>query len=112
MAIILVSGEDKSGKSIIANALRSHQINNQMGALLIDEGNDGEVDILLEKILVGVNLPSEIPDGWEKKLPWKKNPAIILVGEKLGMLAVFEERLPGFTKNFGPVYTVKTGITA
>ena len=110
MSIVIISGAAKSGKTLIANALRNNQISSKKGAMLIDETNDGEMKPLLEKILIGIQLPAEIPDDWQTKLPWKPDPMIVVVAEKQKMLAEFEAILPGFKKQFGPVYTIKTGI--
>jgi hypothetical protein len=108
MAITIIQGPSQSGKSLIANALRNNQINNNHGALLIDEHSDGELDILIEKLLIGVNLPAVVDKISD--LPWKQNPIVILVGEKQSLLAAFEKRLPGFTDFFGPVYRVNTSV--
>jgi hypothetical protein len=110
MSIVIIKGQAKSGKTLIANALRNNQISSKKGALLIDETNDGEAKPLLEKILIGVPLPAEIPADWATKLPWKPDAMIIVVAEKQKMLDQFEAVLPGFKEKFGPVYTVKTGI--
>ena len=109
MSIMIITGPAKSGKSLIASCLRNNQISNKHGALLIDEACDGEPDVLLEKIIVGVTMPTDPPTGWESAIPWKSNSMIIVVGEQAKMLDVFEKRLPGFAKHFGPTYTVETG---
>jgi len=109
MSITIITGESGTGKTLIANALRNNQISNQKGCLLIDETQDGALDTLLEKIIVGVNLPH--PDDMPIDLnliPWKTDPMIILVGEKQSMLADIEARVPGFTDKFGPVYEIHT----
>jgi hypothetical protein len=110
MSITLIKGASQTGKSLIANALRNNQISFKKGALLVDEACDGEPKILLEKILVGVQLPQPAPEDWATSLPWKPNPMIILVGDKDALLETFEEMLPGFTEAFGPVYTIDTGV--
>lgn len=110
MSIVIINGGAKSGKTLIANALRNSHIIKGKGVLLIDEANDGEVKPLLEKILVGIQLPADIPEDWAEVLPWKPDAMIIVVAAKQNMLAVFEEMLPGFRKAFGPVYTIDTGI--
>ena len=110
MSIVIISGAAKSGKTLIANALRNNQISNKKGALLIDETNDGGLKPLLEKILIAIQLPAEIPADWASKLPWKHDPMIIVVAEKQKMLLEFERMLPGFNEYFGPVYEIKTGL--
>lgn len=104
MSICIIKGTEKSGKTLIANALRNNQISNKQGALLIDEDQNGDTDILIEKIIIGEKFDS---NRW-KELPWKPNSMVILVGEKESMLAEFEEMMPGFAEFFGPVYTVTT----
>lgn len=106
MAIVKITGASGTGKSFVAAALRNNQISNGHGALLIDEQNEGELDIMLEKIIVGVNLPKEIPKNWAEIIPWKPNSSIILVGEKVSLLGDIEKRLPGFTDVFSPVYEI------
>jgi hypothetical protein len=107
MSIVIIKGKPETGKTLIANALRNNQINNKHGALLIDELSEGDTDILLEKIIVGVNVPTEAPKDLNE-IPWKPNAMVILIGEKSDMLDVFEERLPGFKKHFSPIYTIDT----
>lgn len=107
MSIVIIKGKPETGKTLIANALRNNQISNKHGALLIDEGSEGDTDILLEKIIVGVNVPVEAPKDL-KDIPWKPNAMVILIGEKVEMLDVFEARLPGFKKHFAPIYTIDT----
>lgn len=110
MSVVIIKGKPETGKTLIAIALRNNQISNKHGALLIDEFSEGDTDILLEKIIVGVNLPAEAPKDL-KQIPWKPNSMVILVGEKAEMLEVFEARLPGFTKHFSPIFTIDTGKT-
>jgi hypothetical protein len=108
MSITIIQGQSKTGKSLIATALRNNQISNKNGALLVDESSGGELDILLEKLLVGINLPAVVTNLAE--LPWKPEPMVILVGDKAALLADFEARLPGFAAFFGPVYTITTSV--
>ena len=108
MSINIITGPSKSGKTLIANALRNNQISNKKGALLIDENNDGEPKILLEKLLVGAPFPEVVPNNWGADLPWKNDPMIILIGDQEEMLAIFEKMLPGFVDHFGPVYKITT----
>lgn len=107
MAITIIKGPEKSGKTQLAHALRDSQICNGKGALLIDDDNDGELKPLIEKILDGTELPDEPPADLSK-LPWREDPLIILVGDKAKMLKTFEAALPGFNKFFGPVRTLTT----
>lgn len=110
MSIVLIKGASQTGKSLIANALRNHQISNQSGALLIDESNDGNLRILVEKLIIAEPLPDVVPSNWADTIPFKKNPMIILVGNKDSFLQDAESLLPGFIDKFGPIYTVDTGI--
>lgn len=105
--IILINGPAKSGKSSIAAALRNNQISNKHGALLIDENSDGDLDVLLEKIIVAKTVP-EVCGRPIGDIPWKPDSMVILVGAKSSMLAAFEKRLPGFEKYHGPVYRIDT----
>lgn len=104
MSIVIIKGPSKTGKSLIANALRNNQISNRKGALLVDEDQNGDMNILLEKIIVGANFNVE---KW-KELPWKNEPMIILVGAKHEYLPTLETLMPGFTEFFGPVFTIDT----
>lgn len=112
MAIFLIQGASGTGKSTIANALRNNQVAHKKGALIVDEASDAEAKPLLEKLLVGAELPQPAPAGWQSKLPWKDSPTVILVGAKAALLDVFEEMLPGFRQKFGPVHLVQTSIMA
>lgn len=109
MPIVIIEGPAKSGKSTIAAALRNAQISTGKGALLVDENSDGETAPLLEKIIVGVNLPEEPGENWAKTIPFKPDSMVILVGNSKSKLEVFEGVLPGFAEVFGPVWTIKTG---
>lgn len=106
MAIIIIQGPAKSGKTMIAVALRNAQVAQAKGALLVDEDQDGDTAALIEKVLVGDPLPSEPTDA--KVLPWKPETDIILVGDKAKMLDAFEALVPGFTAFHGPTFTVTT----
>lgn len=110
MSIVIITGKSKSGKSLVANALRNNQVSNKQGALLIDENNDGANNHLLEKIIVGVPLPEVIPANWADTIPFKPKSMIILVGDKQSKLQDFEKILPGFCEKFGPIYTLQAGI--
>jgi NAD kinase len=112
MSIVIIKGQPKSGKSLIAAALRNNQISYKKGALLVDDFQKGEVKHQLEKILDNA-LP--LPDGVGqaagfdvKKLPWKPDSMVILVGGD-GFLAEAEKLLPGFIALFQPTYTIETG---
>lgn len=106
MSICVIKGPAQSGKSLIARALRNNQISNKKGALLIDEDQNGELNIQLEKIIAGDNFNTKT---W-KSLPWKPDAMIITVGDKDKVLDEFEAMMPGFKEFFGPVYTVNTGV--
>jgi hypothetical protein len=110
MPIIKITGGAKSGKTFIANALRNSAIANGRGALIVDEQTDGEFNALVEKILAGVGLPDPVPLNWADTLPFKKEPVIIFVGSAVERLAEFEEKLPGFTEKFSPVFGVATEL--
>ena len=107
MAIYLIDGQEKSGKTYLANTLRNMQIHCRKGAILLDENATGHISALLEKILVGITMP-ESNEKW-KEWPWKPDSMIILVGNSAKFLDVCEELLPGFTEFFGPVYTIQIG---
>lgn len=109
MAITIINGPAQSGKSRLANALRNSQITQGKGALLVDDSCDGEVKPLIEKLLVGVELPAEPPADLST-LPWKEDCLVILVGWKASMLKSFEKALPGFREFFGPVTTLTTDV--
>jgi hypothetical protein len=106
MSIFIIQGPAMSGKSTIANALRNDAIAKGRGALLVDEKTDGEVIPLMEKIIDGVNLRPCAPADQQA---WKKDPCVVLVGNRLGMLDKFEEMAPGFRERLGPIYVVRTG---
>jgi hypothetical protein len=113
MSITIIKGPNRSGKSMIAAALRNTQITNKHGCLLVDY-ELADIKAMLEKILIGVSMPmpaegkeSLDPAVWQK-LPWKPNSMVILVGDKVVALEKFEKLLPGFTKFFGPIYTIET----
>lgn len=120
MSITIITGPAKSGKTLIASALRNNKINQREGALLIDEHMDlQDIGPHIEKILVGATFPKDPPpspaeswldDGPNGKplLPWKTNPTIIVTGDRAeDVLARLESVLPGLKKKFGPVYYVK-----
>ena len=106
MSIMIISGPPKSGKTLIANALRNNQIARGKGALIVDETTDGADDALLEKIIVGVPLAVGVEAAEQ---PWKEDAMIILIGNKRQKLEDFEKLAPGFRKLHGPVYTITTG---
>jgi hypothetical protein len=105
MPIYIIEGPSKSGKSTIANAMRNTRIGQGCGCLLVDEAQDGSPKVLIEKILVGIEVPKAAPADITA-LPWKKDPTVIMVGDKQAMLAEFEKMLPGFIDLMGPVYRV------
>lgn len=117
MPITIIKGPAKSGKSALGNALRNSHIGRSrpdegvvMGALLVDDTNDGETKPLLEKLLLEVELPDKPPEDLSA-LPWKAEPLVILIGDKAEpTLKRFEKALPGFTNFFGPVRTLTTDV--
>ena len=106
MAIIFIEGPAKSGKSFLGNALRNNQISKKHGGLLVDEDQDGDPKILLEKILKGFALPDFPLQA--KDLPWKDEATIVFIGEKKALLSEFEQLTPGITQVLGPVFNVTT----
>lgn len=108
MSIVVIKGPAKTGKSLVANALRNNHINQKKGVLLIDETQEGDVKAQIEKLLVGIVLPESVPSNL-KDLPWKPDPMIIVVNSKISILEAFEKLVPGFKVFFGPVYTIDTG---
>lgn len=106
MSIVLITGPAGSGKSLIANAMRNNQIAHGNAALLVDEGQDGDPIPLLEKIIDGQPLTAKTPFA---NIPWKRDPMVILVGDKAEMLDVFEDLVPGFTAGMGETFTILAG---
>lgn len=101
--IIRIDGPAKSGKTWLAQALRSAQISHKRGALILDEDTPGEPEPLVEKIVKGMTLPRK-GDIDLSKVPWKDEPSIIVIGDGGAQrLAKIEERFPGFTLRFGPL---------
>jgi len=116
MSITIIKGPSKSGKSLLAKSLRNNAVNEKRGTLLVDV-EMADTFAMLEKILIGVSLPrpaegkeSLDPAVWQK-LPWKKDPLIVVVGDKVAALEKFEKLLPGFAKFFGPTYVIETSST-
>ena len=111
MSIVKITGPAKSGKTLLANALRNNQVSQKRGALLIDEQTEGELVHMVEKIIAGAVL---VPGTPADKIPWKPESAVILVGDRASMLSSIlydiEKMVPGFTATHGPVYTVQTGV--
>jgi hypothetical protein len=131
MPIMHITGPKKSGKSLLANSMRNTQITNGLGALLVDEDQEGEPRYLLEKIVAGVSLGKEAGFGPAvprpaADVPWKgwtapiltedgisetefirQDPLIIFVGDKISLLDEFELITPGFLELFGPVREMK-----
>lgn len=107
--IIIINGPDDAANSLLANSLRNTQISQGKGALLADVGQDGDPRHQLEKIIAGDTLEEskafaeragqELIDA----IPWKPEPAIILVGEQEALLEKLEALVPGLTGKFGPV---------
>jgi hypothetical protein len=87
-----------------ADDLRNSQISQGKGALIVDEKQDGEPRHLLEKIIAGMPLLEPTPAD---KIPWKKDPLVILVGKSAPKaLEHFEKLVPGFKRMFGPVKAI------
>lgn len=110
MSIVKISGQEKSSPLLIANALRNAQVSSGKGALLMTEKINTELDPLIEKLIIGIKLPDEVPLNWKDELPWKTDPMIIMVNEAQELLPLFEKRLPGFSAVFGPVVSVITDV--
>lgn len=116
--ITIIKGPAKSGKSQLGNALRNTHIGLSQpvegvfkGALLVDDTCDGEVKPLLEKLLIGAELPADPPEDLSK-LPWKDEPLVIIIGDSGRWLKAFEKALPGFTDYLGPVRTLTTDVVS
>ena len=119
--ITIIEGPAKSGKSALANSMRDRHIGaggpltpdakkdwKPNGALLIDEGQDGEPRHLIEKLLHGDALPADDSPVKASELNWKNDPQVIIVGKKQEkLLDVFEKLVPGFEKKVGPVKRLK-----
>lgn len=80
-----------------------------MGALIVNEGQDGEPRYLLEKLMFGEALGTPgtgdpVPKPADQ-IAWKNDPLVVLVGNQIEMLDEFEALAPGFTKKFGPAQT-------
>jgi len=100
MAILIIDGPPKSGKSLIANGLRNTAISAGKGALLIDDHADGDAIHHLEKIIKADKFVSGTP---AEEVNWKPDPQIILVNSGAERLKDFDAICPGFTAKFGPV---------
>lgn len=83
-----------------ARNLHRQQISAGRGALIVRAGDTAEPRHLLEKIIVGVALPADGTPIPAERLPWKKNSAVILVGEADDFLGAFEQIVPGFNALF------------
>lgn len=106
MTILVISGPPKSGKTMVAVALRNNQITLGKGALLIDESQDGELQHLLEKIIAGDALA---PGTAADQINWKPEPLVILVGARESMLTEIEQMVPGFAAKHAPTLRLTTG---
>ena len=110
MSIVYITGPAKSGKTLLASALRNNAIALGNSALLLDEDQTGEAKPLVEKLLAGVPLPAQVPADLGS-LPWKKNPMVIVIGGEGGKkLQEIEALLPGFMKQMGLVFRIKTEV--
>jgi energy-coupling factor transporter ATP-binding protein EcfA2 len=126
MAITVISGPEKSGKTTLANTMRNTAIQNGRGCLLLDETTEGEPKILIEKIIVGEEFPADITKhakvSFDEKdqpvvkrgldaLPWKKDPLVLVVGDKgKELLYAIEKICPGFIAKFGPATGISTTV--
>lgn len=118
MAILLISGPAKSGKSYLANALRNGASAQKRGVLMLDESTTGDPKHLLEKLISELTfedcmrLAAVKGIGKEKLIeviPWKPDPVVIAVGDREKLLDDFERAIPGFRAKMGPVFTCTTG---
>lgn len=113
-----IEGPANSGKTALANSLRSAAISAGKGALMIDDydphsdpAKQAHPLHLAEKIVAGAPLHVRTPKGPALRpgltvdnIPWKSSPVIVVVGahgEK--KLEEIEAVLPGFVDRFGPV---------
>lgn len=109
----------------IGIAIRNSQVGQAKGGLLVKEPTDADPRYLLEKIIVAkplyddgaglqplqANAPATGAKLFAKAsdVPWKKEAMVILVGETISLLDTFEELLPGFVKQLGPVTKLHVG---
>ena len=87
----------------IGNDLRTAHVSSGRGALLVRETEQGELPVLMEKIIIKDKWPDK-PDV--NNINWKRDPVIILIGSKGEMLLEFEKACPGFVAKFGPLYVL------
>ena len=107
MAIFLVTGPSEAGLTMLANALHNNQVTQARGALLIDATCDRSLlPAMVDKLLVDTPLPKDVPADWQTKLPWRRDCAIVIVGEQTDIIAALEAKLPGFIEHFGPIWAV------
>lgn len=105
MPIVHFAAHSKQARQA-ADDLRNARIAQGKGALIVDEKQGGEPRYLLEKIVAGASLAEPVDAA---KVPWKKEPLVILVGAKAPrILEHFETIAPGFKKLFGPVTAMGT----
>jgi len=104
--ILIIEGTDQSAKALLGNNLRNTQISSGKGALLVLAEQDGAPEHQLEKIIKGACL---VPGTPANEIPWKEDPAIIMVSEKADVLYDFESLVPGFIDRFGPITTSTVG---
>lgn len=101
--IIKIKGPAKSGKTTVATALRNSQVGQGKGCLLIDETTEGDLNHLLEKIIVGIPFEEGMTD-----IPWKKESMVIFVNDTDKLIEEFEKMVPGFVEQLGPIHTLTT----
>jgi len=104
--IIVIKGPAKSGKSMVANALRDSQISRRKGCLLLDEQTEGDLVPLLEKIIIDVPFQQGM-----KNIPWKADSMVVAVNDKASLIDEFEAMVPGFKEQLGPVVVLNMGLS-
>lgn len=116
--ITIIEGPKGSGKTTMANAMRNAHIGKTEpfgpdspknwrphGLLMIDDDQEGEPRHLIEKLLHGVSLPADGTPVDAKKLDWKAEPSVVIVGagRATKFLEDFEKLVPGFKTKVGPI---------
>ena len=70
MAIVIIDGAEKSGKTFLANALRNNHIGGKKGVLLLDEAKSGGLMAMVGKVF-----------GTKPKAPDSDNRGALLIDE-------------------------------
>lgn len=113
MSIIRITGPAKSGKSVIASALRVYYLNQGCGVLLLDEDQKAADADLLAKIFREVVPEPLLGKITAEQVKWKKDSVVIAVGKQDARLAEFEKLIPGFGKVIGTKsFTISTTSAA